>query len=115
MSYLDQLLEELLEVSDWFTSFTGWDHLPQPNLYHNLRELKKVISQSSPAEIIASLDKIESKLVDFWVSRGQCPNCEYPLNFHPEIGYADYGDLIGLNPFQDKQIAKCTECGWEES
>ena len=114
MSNLDKLLEKLLEVSDWPTSITGWDRLPKPDLYKNLQELKKVISQSSIAEIITSLDNIESKLVDFWVFRGQCPNCEYPLNFHPEIGFADYGELVGLNPFQGQQIAKCPDCGWEE-
>ena len=114
MANLDKLLEELLEVSDWPTSVTGWDRLPKPDLYKKLQELKKVISQSSIADILTSLDNIESKLVDFWVFRGQCPNCEYPLNFQPEIGYADYGELIGLNPFHGQQIAKCPDCGWEE-
>ena len=114
MSSLDKLLEEILEVSDWFTSNSRWDRLPKPNLYKNLQELKKVISQSSIAEILTSLDNLESKLVDFWVSRGQCPNCEYPLYFQPEVGFADYGELIGLNPFQGNQIAKCPDCGWEE-
>ena len=113
MSSLDKLLEEILEVSSW--SPTGVrDHLPQPNLYQNLEELKKVISQSSLDEILKSLDNLESKLVDFWLSQGQCPNCEYPLQFQPEVGFADYGELVGLNPFQGNQIAKCPDCGWEE-
>ena len=113
MSSLDKLLEEILEVSSW-SPLGVKDHLPQPNLYKNLGELKKVISQSSLDEILKSLDNLESKLVDFWLSQGQCPNCEYPLTFKPEIGYADYGELVGLNPFQGNQIAKCPDCGWEE-
>ena len=63
MSSLDKILEEILEVSDWLTSTTRWDHLPQPNLYKTLQELKKVISQSSIAEILTSLDNLESKLL----------------------------------------------------
>ena len=114
MSKLDNLLEEIFEVSDWITPIGLLDNLPKPNLYQNLQELKKVISQSSIDEILKSLDNLESKLVDFWVSNGQCPNCEYPLNFRPEIGFADYGELVGLNPFQGQQIAKCSDCGWEE-
>ena len=110
MADLDKLLEEILEVSNW----SGRNNLPKPNLYQNLRELKKVISQSSLADILESLDNLESKLVEFWLSQGQCPNCEYPLSFQPEIGYADFGDLIGLNPFQGQQIDKCLVCGWEE-
>ena len=113
MSSLDKLLEEILEVSSW-SPLGVRDHLPQPNLYQNLRELKKVISQSSLDEILTSLDNLESKLVDFWLSQGQCPNCEYPLHFQPEVGFADYGELVGLNPFQGNQIAKCPDCGWEE-
>ena len=115
MSDLDKLLEEILEVSDWFPLAFSRENLPKPNLYQNLQELKKVISQSSLADIIASLDRLESKLVEFWLSKGQCPNCEYPLNFQPEVGYADYGDLSGLNPFQGKRIAKCLDCKWEET
>lgn len=114
MSELDKLFEEILEVSDWSSSVGFRENLPKSNLYQNLRELKKVISQNSLADVIESLDNLELKLVEFWVSRGQCPNCEYPLNFQPEVGYADYGDLVGLNPFQGKQIAKCPECKWEE-
>jgi len=113
MSSLDKLLEEILEVSSW-SPIGVRDHLPQPNLYQNLEELKKVISQSSLDEILKSLDNLESKLVDFWLSQGQCPKCEYPLYFQPEVGFADYGELIGLNPFQGNQIAKCPDCGWEE-
>jgi len=113
MSKLDKLIEEILEVSDWFPP-RNRNNLPKPNLYQNLQELKKVISQSSIADILESLDNLESKLVEFWVSNGQCPNCEYPLNFQPEIGYADYGELVGLNPFHGQQIAKCPDCGWEE-
>ena len=114
MSKLDKLLEEILGVSEWSNSTVVRDNLPKTNLYQNLQELKKVISQSSPADILESLDNLESKLVEFWVSQGQCPNCEYPLNFRPEVGYADYGDLVGLNPFKGKQIAKCPDCKWEE-
>ena len=114
MSKLDNLLEEIFEVSDWLTPIGVMDNLPKPYLYQNLQELKKVISQSSIANILESLDNLESKLVEFWVSQGQCPNCEYPLSFRPEVGYADYGDLVGLNPFQGKQVAKCPECKWEE-
>ena len=114
MSELDKLLEEILEVSDWFPSNRGGDDLPKPQLYQNLQELKKVISQSSLADIIASLDNLESKLVEFWISQGCCPNCEYPLNFQPEVGYADYGDLVGLDVFQGKYVAKCPDCKWEE-
>lgn len=113
MSKLDKLLEEILEVSNW-SPLGVRDHLPQPNLYQNLRELKKVISQSSLDDILKSLDNLESKLVDFWLSQGQCPNCEYPLYFQPEVGFADYGELVGLNPFQGNQIAKCPDCGWED-
>ena len=114
MSELDKLIKEILEVSDWFPPHGGRDNLPKPNLYQNLRELKKVISQSSIDDILESLDNLESKLVEFWLSKGQCPNCEYPLSFQPEVGYADYGDLVGLNPFQGKRIAKCLDCKWEE-
>lgn len=114
MSELDKLLEEIFEVSDWSTSVTRMDCLPKPYLYQNLQELKKVISQSSIDDILESLDNLESKLVEFWVSKGQCPNCEYPLDFQPVVGYADYGDLVGLNPFKGKQIAKCPDCKWEE-
>ena len=114
MSELGKLIEEILEVSDWLPPIGGRENLPKPNLYQNLRELKKAINQSSLTDIIASLDNLESKLVEFWLSKGQCPNCEYPLDFQPEIGYADYGNLVGLNPFQGKQIAKCPECKWEE-
>ena len=114
MSELDKLLEEILGVSDWSNSTVVRDNLPKTNLYQNLRDLKKVISQSSLSDILESLDNLESKLVEFWVSQGQCPNCEYPLNFQPEVGYADYGDLVGLNVFQGKYVAKCPDCKWEE-
>ena len=114
MSKLDKLLEDILEVADW-SPIGVRDHLPQPNLYQNLRELKKVISQSSLDDVLKSLDNLEAKLVDFWLSQGQCPNCECPLNFQPEVGYADFGDLIGLNPFRGNQIAKCPDCKWEDS
>ncbi len=114
MSELDKLLEELFEVSDWSNSTVFGDNLPQPYLFQTLQELKKVISQSSLDDILKSLDNLEYKLVDFWLSQGQCPNCEYPLNFQPEVGYADYGDLVGLNVFQGKYVAKCPDCKWEE-
>ena len=114
MSKLDKLLEEILEVADW-SPIGVRDHLPQPNLYRNLKELKRAISQSSLDEILKSLDNLEYKLVDFWLSQGQCPNCECPLDFQPEVGYADFGDLIGLNPFRGNQIAKCPDCHWEDS
>lgn len=113
MSDLDKLIEEIFEVSDWSTSVTRMDYLPKPYLYQILQELKKVISQSSLADILTSLNNLESKLVEFWVSKGQCPNCEYPLDFQPEVGYADYGDLVGLNPFEGKYVVKCPDCKWE--
>ena len=109
MTKLDKLLEEIFEVPDWFRN------LPKPNLYQNLEELKKAISQSSLDDILKSLDNLEYKLVDFWLSQGQCPNCECPLDFQPEVGYADFGDLIGLNPFRGNQVAKCPDCKWEDS
>lgn len=114
MTELDKLIEEILEVESWSSPFESCRTLPKVGLYQNLEELKKAISESSLAEVINSLDNLESKLVEFWLSQGQCPNCECPLNFQPEVGYADYGNLVGLNPFQGKQIAKCPDCKWEE-
>jgi len=114
MTELDKLLEEILEVENWSSPFESCRTLPKVGLYQNLEELKKAISESSLAEVIASLDNLELKLVNFWLSQGQCPNCECPLDFQPEVGYADYGDLVGLNPFKGNQIAKCPDCNWEE-
>ena len=114
MTRLDRLLEEILEVADW-SPIGVRDRLPKFNLYRNLKELKKAISQSSLDEILKSLDNLEYKLVDFWLSHGQCPNCECPLDFQPEVGSADFGDLIGLNPFRSNQVAKCPDCHWEDS
>ncbi len=114
MTELDKLLEEILEVESWSSPIESCRTLPKVGLYQNLKELKKAISESSLAEVIASLDNLELKLVNFWLSQGQCPNCECPLDFQPEVGYADYGDLVGLNPFKGNQIAKCPDCKWEE-